>query len=69
MALAHVVYHISTDADFASQMKNDPEGALAKRGLKLNREELAFLIKGLRRDLQSPGENVSLADIKGASWY
>ena len=38
MTLAQVVYNISTDNEFARMWSNDPEAALAQRGLKLSRE-------------------------------
>jgi len=47
MALAQVVYNITKDKDFAAQMRRDPEGALAQKGWKLSREEMAFLSRGL----------------------
>ena len=67
MALAQVVYHISRDTDFAALMHTDPEGALAKRGFKLSKEELAFLTKGLFRTSR---ERVKLEDLaqKSTSW-
>jgi len=49
MSLAQVAYNISNDADFAALWHSDPETALAKRGLKLSKEEQAFLSKGLNR--------------------
>ena len=48
MTLAQVVYNISTDSDFANQWRVDPEGALAVKGFKLSKEELAFLSTGLK---------------------
>ena len=50
MALAQVVYQISTDKDFAVRMQSDPEGALGERGWSLSKEELAFLLSTLRRN-------------------
>ena len=52
MTLAQVVYNISTDAEFASQWRSDPEAALANRGLMLSQEEMAFLSRGLKRHSQ-----------------
>lgn len=68
MSIAQVVYRISTDNDFADQWRLDPEGALAKRGLWLSNEELAFLKAGLKRNGQ--GDEVRLADIlrKATNW-
>ena len=50
MALAQVVYQISTDKDFAVRMQTDPEGALGERGWSLSKEEIAFLLSTLRRN-------------------
>ena len=71
MTLAQVVYNISTDNEFVKMWNTDPEAALAQRGLKLSREEMAFLSKGLQRknSAQSP---LVLSDgdtINRASWY
>jgi hypothetical protein len=49
MSLAQVVYRMSTDADFTELWRHNPEDALEKKGLKLTREELAFLSNGLTR--------------------
>jgi hypothetical protein len=49
MSLGKVVHQLSTDHDFAAQWKTDPEGTLAKQGLRLTNEELAFLKVGLKR--------------------
>ena len=62
MSIAQVVYRISTDNDFANQWKLDPEGTLAKRGLWLSNEELAFLKAGLKRSGQKENE-VRLSDL------
>jgi hypothetical protein len=58
MALAQVVYQISTDKDFASRMQSDPHGALDERGWFLSKEEIAFLLSTLRG-------NVERNDIRG----
>ncbi len=50
MELAHVVYRVSTDADYAAQLQSDPESTIEKLGLKLSAEELASLLSILRRD-------------------
>lgn len=63
MTLAQVVYQISVDADFASQMRSEPERALAERGLKLSKEEQAFLSRGLKREARSDGSKVSLSHL------
>ena len=47
MALAQVVYRISTDADFAAQMRTNPESALEDRGWRFSKEEVCFLLAGL----------------------
>jgi len=67
MSLAKVVYNLSTDHDFASQWKTDPEGTLAKRGLRLTNEELAFLKTGLKR---RDTDNVRISDLllKARDW-
>ena len=49
MALAQVVYQISTDKDFASRMQSDPQGALDAQGWALSKEEIAFLLSTLRK--------------------
>lgn len=48
MALAQVVYQISTDKSFASRMQSDPQGALDERGWSLSKEEIAFLLSTLK---------------------
>ena len=68
MALAQVVYRISTDADFAAQMRTDPESALEERGWRLSKEELSFLLAGLFR--KSLNEDLtSLRVVKGYRWW
>ena len=64
MTLAQVVYNMSTDMDFAARMRSDPESALAERGLKLSKEEQAFLSKGLTRESE---QRVTLSEL--ASLY
>jgi len=69
MSIAQVVHSMSTDNDFANQWRIDPEGALAKRGLWLSNEELAFLKAGLKRS--GPIDNeVHLSDLmrKARNW-
>lgn len=68
MALAQVVYRISTDADFAAQMRSDPESALKERGWLLSKEELSFLLAGLFRKSQSE-DLVSLKVAKALRWW
>ena len=69
MSLAQVVYNISTDSDFAAQMRRDPEGALAGKGLHLSQEEMAFLSSGLARS-GADGKKVRLSNIAsfGSNW-
>jgi len=52
MALAQVVYQISTDKDFASRMQSDPQSALDARGWSLSKEEIAFLLSTLRSNTE-----------------
>jgi hypothetical protein len=49
MTLAQVVYNMSTDGEFANQLYSNPESTLASRGLKLSKEELAFLLSARKR--------------------
>ena len=49
MTLAQVVYNMSTDKDFTSQLFNNPESTLATRGYELSKEELAFLLSTQQR--------------------
>jgi hypothetical protein len=67
MTLAQVVYNISNDTDFASRWHSNPEAALAEKGLKLSKEEFAFLSKGLKRGGR---ESVSLQEVVklSSSW-
>lgn len=67
MTLAQVVYNMSTDQDFASQLFSDPDGTLANRGFKLSREELAFLLKAHIRGNEKE-DILSLAREKQAGW-
>jgi hypothetical protein len=68
MALAQVVYRISTDADFAAHMRLDPESALEERGWRLSKEELSFLLAGLFRKSQSE-EKTGLTVAKAIRWW
>jgi hypothetical protein len=52
MALAQVVYQISTDKDFAARMQSDPHGALHEHGWFLSKEEIAFLLSTLRSNTE-----------------
>jgi uncharacterized membrane protein len=67
MTLAQVVYHLSHDSDFATQMRTDPESALAEKGLTISKEEQAFLSNGLTRSSRADGSKISMSDI--ASLY
>jgi hypothetical protein len=44
MTLAQVVYKMSTDDEFASELFSNPEDTLEERGLEISKEELAFLL-------------------------
>jgi len=70
MSLAHVVYKISNDSDFAAQWRQDPKAALTGNGYSLSREELAFLSKGLRRAGFEEGQTLHLSelDVIAGSW-
>ena len=68
MTLAQVVYQMSTDTDFASQLYSNPESALAKRGLRISNEELAFLLTAHHRVEQSKLDVVSLSDVGNGMW-
>jgi hypothetical protein len=48
MALAQVVYQISTDKDFALRMQSNPQAALKEGGWSLSKEEIAFLLSTLK---------------------
>ena len=65
MTLAQVVYNMSKDRDFASQLQSNPESTLATRGYQLSKEELAFLLSTNR---QEKSQILKLADDKNASW-
>lgn len=60
MALAHVVYQISTDADFADRMRSNPERALEERGWHLSKEEISFLLASLTRKALAKDESVDV---------
>ena len=68
MTLAQVVYQMSTDTDFASQFFSAPESTLARRGFKLSKEELAFILTAHRRGEQEKMQIVSLAAQPTARW-
>ncbi len=68
MTLAQVVYQMSTDTDFASQFFSAPESTLATRGIKLSKEELAFILTAHRRGDEEKMRIVALADVKAGGW-
>ena len=68
MTLAQVVYQMSNDSDFASELYSNPESALAQRGLKISNEELAFLLTARNRVEQQKLDVVSLSDVGNAAW-
>jgi hypothetical protein len=68
MALAHVVYQISTDADFADRMRSNPEWALAERGWHLSKEELSFILAGLTRKALGKDEILVMSQSK-KRWF
>jgi hypothetical protein len=68
MTLAQVVYQMSTDTDFASKLFSSPESTLETRGLKLSKEELAFILTAHRRGEQDKMKIVSLAAIQARGW-
>lgn len=67
MTLAQVVYQMSNDRDFAAQLFSTPESTLAKRGLRLSKEELAFLLT-TRHTENDKTRIVSLADTSAGTW-
>ena len=68
MTLAQVVYQMSTDTDFASQFFSAPETTLDRRGFKLSKEELAFILTAHRRGEQEKLRIVSLAERQAKGW-
>jgi len=68
MTLAQVCYNISTDRDFAELWRSDPDAALAGKGLKLSKEEKAFLSLGIKRYSPDDMSKINLTMIVGASW-
>jgi hypothetical protein len=65
MTLAQVVYNMSKDRDFASQLQSNPESTLATRGYQLSKEELNFLLSTNR---QEKSKILNLADDKNVGW-
>jgi len=68
MTLAQVVYQMSTDSEFASQLYSNPEATLSKRGVQISKEELAFLLTSRNRVEQDKLNIVSLSDVGTGNW-
>jgi hypothetical protein len=68
MELAHVVYRVSTDADYAAQLQSDPESTIGKLGLKLSAEELASLLAILKRNSDQESLGLKGRGVKGHQW-
>ena len=68
MALAQVVYQISTDKDFASQLQTDPQGTLNARGWSLSKEEIAFLLSTLRGSSERTEIRRIVTPLLGFGW-
>jgi len=68
MTLAQVVYKMSTDNDFASELLSNPESTLQDRGLELSKEELAFLLSAPYRGDQEKTRIVDLSIAQASSW-
>ena len=66
MTLAQVVYNMSKDRDFASQLQSNPESTLATRGYNLSKEELAFLLSTNRQEKDT--KILTLAVEKNGAW-
>jgi hypothetical protein len=69
MALAQVVYQISTDKDFASRMQTDPHRALDAHGWTLSKEEIAFLISTLRSNTERTEFSRIVKPLLIRNWY
>ena len=69
MALAQVVYQISTDKDFASRMQSDPQGALDARGWSLSKEEIAFLLSTFRSNTERTEISRIVKPLLARSWW
>lgn len=68
MELAHVVYRVSTDADYAAQLQSDPESTIKKLGLMLSTEELASLLAILKRNSKQESIGLTVRGAKGHEW-
>jgi hypothetical protein len=69
MALAQVVYQISTDKDFASRMQSDPQGTLAQKGWTLSKEEIAFLLSTLRTNAEGTEIRRIVKPLLARNWW
>lgn len=69
MALAQVVYQISTDKDFASRMQSDPQSALDAQGWSLSKEEIAFLLSTLRSSTERTEFSRIVKPLLYRRWY
>jgi hypothetical protein len=69
MALAQVVYQISTDRDFASRLQSDPQGTLAAKGWSLSKEEIAFLLSTLRSNTERTEFRQVVKPLLALRWY
>jgi hypothetical protein len=67
MALAQVVYQISTDKDFAVRMQSNPERALGERGWSLSKGEIAFLLSTLKRNTEQTEIRRLIKPLRG--WF
>ena len=68
MTLAQVVYQMSTDTDFFSQLLSNPESALKKKGFELSQEELAFLLTAHNRAGRTNKHILNIADDRSGRW-
>lgn len=68
MTLAQVVYQMSTDTDFASQLLSNPQTALEKNGFEISQEELAFLLTAHNRAGSTKMRILNIADYKSGRW-
>ena len=68
MTLAQVVYNMSTDRDFASELLANPELTLANWGLQLSQEELNFLLTAEKRENDQLTRILALAEEKHRMW-
>ena len=69
MALAQVVYQISTDKDFASRLQTDPQATLAAKGWSLSKDEIAFLLSTLRSNTERTEFRHVVKPLLALRWY